>query len=506
MNIKYINVRRTGAPRMSRYDATTIAAVVHRTPGFRAIDLSAKDMLSIYFEQATLADYLLGANPKNKPLQAYRDACTLGIKTMFPNGQLDSETLVKEQLNAADVKLVYEYVVSGASIGGKVLDKITSTFAGDSDSKYTTVPKEFIVPYLGNKIGFIPAEEGREVNTFSNPVVLSAVVRPNLEDDTLAIELYCRQYVSMSVNQKTKDPSTLGYICSMNHNGRSWRELIDTIQSTSVSTGTSTGAESLSNVLNYYFRGIRLSDYADPDQHKRALRSALETVMTRDTLVIDRTPEEVKELRSLFSYLGDGRLNYLLITDPQVKHTRLWEQESDLQFLTPLSLAGYVMAADDSASGGDGSTTDKTDNSDDTTGDDPDVDTGGDEGTSEEDPFSDGDDFADVSDPEEGDSSEENGSSASTDTSSSSDGGEVKAEDVNPIIELITDESFDEYLDRSVLQTRISRLIANPPASLTTKDLRFLTYWYLQWFPCVSVATTREILKDILKVKPKPLR
>ena len=505
MNIKYINVRRTGAPKMSRYDATTITAVVHRTPGFNTLGLSAKDQLSIYFEQATLADYLLGANPNNKLLQAYRDACTLGIKTLCPNGQLEAGVLEKEQLSAPDVKLVYDYVTKGLNIGGKLLDKIANEFSGDSDSKYTFVPKEFLIPYLGHRGGFISAEGEREANTFNNPVVLSAIVKPDADGENLSIDMYCRQYVSMSVDKKIPAAGTLGYICSMNHNGRSWRELIDTIQSTSVSAGTRTGTEALSNVLNSYFHGASLSDYTDTKQLKRDLRFALETVMTRDTLVVERNPTEIKELRSLFAYLGDERLNYLLNLDPQVKQTKLWQNEHDLQFLTPLSLAGYVMAADDSASSGDDSASEQTDNTDDTTGDDPDADTG-DEGTSEEDPFSDGDDFADVEEPASDDSSEENGSSASTDTPSDSGDSNVKAEDVNPIIELITDESFDEYLDRSVLQTRIQRLIANPPASLATKDLRFLTYWYLQWFPCVSVATTKEILKDILKVKPKPLR
>ena len=173
-----------------------------------------------------------------------------------------------------------------------------------------------------------------------------------------------------------------------------------------------------------------------------------------------------------------------------------------------------MAADDDSASdGGDGSSGDDggeggdDDKAPDTTDDISDGTDNGENGDEGDDLFGDGDDFADPDGDDDGGESGSGSDSSSTNTSASdsSSGETAKPEDVNPIIEIIEDESFDEYLDRGILEVRIKRMLTNPSTSLSNSDVDFLKYWYLVWFPCVSVATTREILGKILVLPAKKI-
>lgn len=510
MDIKYLVVRPSGYSKpMSRYAATSISAFIHQVPTWVQLNLSAKDILGISFEQALLSNYLLEMNPNSKALKSYREKCTHTFEKMLKHDLLKESNLDKEHILKNEVESIAQYVTGNHSIKGVGLENILQRFTAGA-SKYTTVPLNFSYPYIQFD-SVIPNED-----YLYSPVVLSPVTRVGKEDKKLEITFYCRPYTNLNPGKNPyfdKDNRTLAYICSMNHNGKSWKELIDVIQSLHIKDNTPAAFESLSGILNDYILG-ESQTRRELKSKKQNLLNALQCVYKRDALIIDRTPEELNELVSLFSYLGDNRLNYLLEEDPTVGMEDFWNAQLDLQFLTPLSLKGYAMAADDSEGDSDGGD-DGGDAGNDEGGDsgeDNNEEGDGDDELEEEgdDLFGDDDDFADEGDDsgdEGGDSEGGSGSDSSSDTSSSEESSETTepSDDVNPVIELIDDETFDEYLDRGILDIRIKRMILTPPTSLSSSDVEFLKYWYLVWFPCVSVATTKEILGKLLVMPAKKI-
>lgn len=507
MKIKYIIAHASAVtPKMSYNKATHITRVVYRN-NQQQLKLSARDIISIFFEQTLLTDYLFNANPSNTVLFDYQNTLQDNFEKYFASGELKDEVLAQQQISAPDVKILQKFIIEGQTLPGSSISELVHSFTGPNQSEFASVPKDFAIPYLSLQSNSLRALfKGAE---YANPLVLSPVCRKDKNDKTaITITMYARPYISMrNIDQNLFDRNvTMQYICSMNRNGGSWQELIDTVQSLYVKTGNPTSAfESLSGVLNHYFHRKALPAVLSSKQYSRQLLNILKYAMENNTSILQKEENDLGQLAAIFGYLRDDRLNYLTMTNPVMAAKEKWEQQTELKFLAGYSLVGYVMAADDPDTSSEKPPAD--DDTDDTTVDD-DQPENEEDGEDPEDPFDDGDDFADDADDEQADddSGDGNGSSTSTDTSSSSDSSSdssdsgVDPEDVNPLIELIDDETFDEYLDRGTLQYRIKALINNPPATISMQDVEFLKYWFIQWFPCVSVATTREILGDLLEL------
>jgi hypothetical protein len=303
-------------------------------------------------------------------------------------------------------------------------------------------------------------------------------------------------------NEKTPTPfdATTKYVCSMNYNGRSWKEVIDVLQSLSITSPKHGAVESLSGALKRHLYGWGLTEVEKHQPFATNLLQVFKFLTDRYPDLLINEALEVHDLIGVFRTLGEPRLQYLASTSPTVGAVENWNKQFDLQFLDKYRIPYGMEADDDTASSDDSEDKEKDDatpaddtanseenseNEDDSTGDD----TG-------DDPFSDGDDFGDDSSSEDGEG--DGSSSSETDTSSDS---EVKPEDLNPLIELIDNESFDDYLERGSLQNRLKALINNPPSTIRMEDIDFLKYWMTQWFSLVSVATTREILGDLLELE-----
>lgn len=515
MAIRYLVVRPSGfVPRMSQNKATHITALINRTPNWQQLKFTAADILGITLEQSVLSDYLLQMNPSNLSLQKYRENCRVALERHLDSSPLfKQENLTKEQVHQTTVDSIAGYVFRNQHIGASGLESIMRRFLG-GENQFTSVPKNFLYPYLEFQNGKMPEDYSY------NPVVLSPVCRVNKESKDTEITFYCRPYTSIDgtdprLSKGRMSNQAMAYLCAMNHNGRSWKDLIDTIQSLYISEGTEVGTESIAGMLKYYLRLDALPVLISGKEVKRRqLLDALRIIMERDNLVFNKEEGDITELATLFSYLGDNRLKYLEDKDPLVAAKERWDAQPDLAFLDKLAAShGYAMAADDDSAsdGGDGSSGDDGGEGEgdqpDSTEDISDGTDGGDGDDNGDDLFGDGDDFAD---PDEDDSGGESGSgsdSSSTNTSAgdSSSGETADPEDVNPIIEIIEDETFDEYLDRGILEVRIKRMLTNPATSLSNADVEFLKYWYLVWFPCVSVATTREILGKILALPARKI-
>lgn len=511
MKIKYIVARASSLiPKMSYRNSTHITSAIYRQ-NHQQTSLTIKDIISIFFEQTTLTDYLLDMNPTNQLLLNYRSILRHNFDQYFKQNEINDDLLLQQQLSSIDIQLLKSFIISKQNLPGSSLNALVNTFTGTNQCQYASVPKDFTIPYLSLKSDSLFAlNKGKE---YLNPLVLSPVCRKDKQDPAdITITMYVRPYTSMRCvkSHPFGKNTTLAYICAMNHTGRNWKELIDTVQSLHVKTTSPTGAfESLSGVLHHYFHGKSLPAILNSKPYSQQLIQVLRYVIENNIAVLNKDPNDISQLCEVFKYLKDNRLTYLPMVNPIVAAKEQWDRQFDLKFLSEYSLIGYGMEADKPDDSGE-------DPSDNETSADPDEPTDSDgednpkDGEDGEDPFDDGDltagdendegdgDGSDTSADTSSSSSSDSSSSSSSDTSSDSSG--VDPEDVNPLIELIDDETFDEYLDRGTLQHRIKVLINNPPSSISNQDVEFLKYWFIQWFSCVSVATTREILGDLLEL------
>lgn len=496
MKIRYLSVRPSKmTPKLSNLAASHITAAVYRK-NQKLLKFGVRDILSIFFEQALLTDYLLAADPNNRALMDYQNTLRINLQK-YQDEDFDlGGTEEDSQITAADQELIAKYVYTG-KLPGMNITSLVNAFTDQKNSKYCTVPKNFSIPYLQMKANSFNILN--PTGTFTAPIVLSPVLRRDkVNRGEATITFFARSYSSMqSVDSYHTTNPTHKYICSMNYNGHTWHELVDTLQSLFVDDLKQRGSESLCGVLKNYFHRSALGMSVNTKVYSTEMLNMLRALTEKYPSLIEKDPTQLSQFSDLFDHLKDYRLNYLTNTNPTMGQVEKWNAQGDLKFLSSLSLVGYGMeAADSQESSSDDD--DDTKAADDTTT----TESGSDEseGTSEDDTGDDGgdpfgsDDFS--SDPDGSDDSGEDGSSSSTDTTS--DDSTADPEDVNPLVELINDESFDEYLERGTLQNRINRLINNPPSTIQVEDVEFLKFWVTQWFPLVSVATTKEILGDIL--------
>ena len=514
-DIHYMLVRTPHTADLTRAQASTIAALIHQVPTIRSLDITVTEMLGIFLEQTVLTQYMQDMNPTNTKLQDYKDLIRLSFNLEIQNGTFNTDKLEAERIHQSTFRLISDYV-SGETdyLTGSDLESVIRTVL--QGNQYATIPYNFLRPYLNFRANAIMDE-----NITSMPCTLSPIYKKDIDHpDDLILSFYIRPHLSMQANQRVKffngtSPNkTLSYITAMNFNGYTWRSLVDEIQSCHFHYGTQKGTESLSNALNLYLHDKPLPTSVDTTLLRQQFNTAFSALVNRRELLVEE--ESISGLDDLYRFLQDTRLSIYLVDDLTVGMEELYFQFHNEEPFKSLELLGftpgkkkisesYAMADD---SGGDNSNTDS--NKEDPTEDAEENEEMGD------DLFGDDGGFGDM----DGDGDNENGSQDSTDTSTSSSSSNTtttatttdsssttatQAEDVNPVIEIIDDESFDEYLDRSILSIRLKRLITNPPTSLSSIDLHFLKHWYLQWFPCVSVATTREILGDLLSIPSKKL-
>ncbi len=512
---------------LTRSQATTIAALIHRTPSLAELKLSVKDTLGIYLQQAILTLYMLDMNPTNEKLLNYQKKIIHSFLKEENEDRYNSKNLEAERISPNIFKVVRSFIIQDTDfLTGSDLTTIQTTLL--QNNQYVTLPSNFTFPYLNFRAHAVMSDEDR-----LNPLTLSVIYKKDQDyPDDLILSFYTRSFSSMQAPSSrasikffngTSPNKTMDYIASMNYAGKTWREVIDIVQSCHFHCGTTIATESLANVLNYYIRGKEYKHNVNLTAQRRDLNNLFAAIIARGDEILDST--SIRTIADLYSFLQDDRVKYLLIKDPKVKDENkflTFKDEEPFKSLATLGITlgtlsgqeAYAMADDSSNSTADSNPTandssnddgeDSEEEGDNLFGDDGGFDVG------EEDKEGEG----------EGDEEDnENGSQSSTDTTSSSSSSDesssttdssatstdTKAEDVNPIIEIIDDESFDEYLDRSILSIRLKRLISNPPTSLSSIDLRFLKHWYLQWFPCVSIATTREILGDLLTEPSKRL-
>lgn len=476
-------------------DVSIVSALVYM-PKANPVNMSNLEKLAIYLEQYILADYLYYAS-HNKDILKYRDKVKKSFiikKNEILNTPSNITKFIEENyITKANLDTLTKFFDDPDSVS--VVSMLNLTEALDK-CKFDRCSflKNFYTPYLSQKL---------TNQSFNNPVILTPMYSRKVNKDTnnrtpiilLPTSYTKNTYRKVNVNKEINNNKFYTYFANMDFNNQSWQSIVDVLQKFNLSSTV----ESLSNVsglLNHYMLGHYIPGMVDKSDAKEIFLSLFNYIDKHNTLSTnDAHPEELARLMS--SVFADDRCYYLLDENPEIKAVERWNTYRDLACFTKFGLEAKEDGADDSesgdtdsdesgASGDDDSTTDTdTTDSDDSEGDNLEDDGGGDDS-------GDADDFGDFG------SDEDSGSSESNDSGDESE--EADPEDVNPLIQIIENESFDEYLERGAIEKKLLTIFNNPPSELSVDQLNTMKFWYTQWFPLVSVETTKRILGDLLNI------
>lgn len=509
-------------------------------------DLNSRDVLTILFEQSLACNYLKAVNSQSRYLTNYHNDCKKLAAKIKSLPIYSENSLGLESISIYVADAMVNYALNEINTPPpKMVDDILNLMR---KSKYHTLPDGFIKTYLG--LNTLTSESIES----SNPILLFPTYRRNRDNHQVEITFSCEMYTSISPEQignKLNGNRTLKYVAALNYNGKSWMKPIANLMSLKMRVGMLGGMESLPGQLYKYAShggNPRLNRFTDSkviETNHADLMTFLKVVFENNNLTCEHTKAEQDEITNLLLYFNDERLarrkygtgiigkeSFDILTNTQLDYLLTLLFPSTIpegkSFIIPEPTSPqkpYAMAVDsgdDSSSSDDDSSSDDAasdsgDNSDEENDNNDNENGGEDFDKMGDDLFGNGDDFADDGDNDsdsdsDGDDSSDGGDSDSSESDNDSDSGDDSddgsddnnksdADDTNPLVILIDDETFDEYLDRSILQARIGKLLANPPSTISSSDIDFLRYWYLVWFPCVSVSTTREMIGDILGVK-----
>lgn len=477
--------------------------------GIDSLKLNLQDVLTIYFEQSYLANYLKDSHPDNRDVLNFISQLStniIKIKNELTNE--DSEVIDHAKLNIRKdtITKVFDYVVTG-SASRFTLDTLADEVVGKS--KYSILPKDFVLGY--NRI--LQPILKDEIDIPKYGIMLYPSLRNDINEDHEQYVLCSAESMKLNDTYKVKQTvftsNTLNYLATFDYSTTYFKTVLDMLQRVSLDNCHSLEALSFTTpfgVLKHWFFNDPANGHAQKD-NKDILIYFVEYLTKNNHLTLDHS--DVEHIVDILQYMSDYRGKFLTNPEPTLEDAKLFNTYKDLNFL----LAYGSEAADDTASKdedapaedeGTDDTSDDTgeDTPDDEGSDDTDTDsedTGDDTGDDEGDDGMDGlDDFGDDDGGESSDTTSESGSGDSD--SSDSDTDAAKPEDINPLIQIIDSETFDEHLERKVLSNTLASVLANPPKSLSKDTIDFLQYWLTEWYELCSIDTTKTLLKDVLKV------
>ena len=499
MDIKYLTVKTSKLNKsISNYDGSLIEAIVYGYGNPK--NLNTLERLSIFFEQSLLCKYLLEATPNDKKLISYNSNISLNFKRFFKeyfntdNKKYDFS--VKYQCKEKYISIIYSYIVENKYNTLELIDTLKH-LSHRKDLNYTTYIENFYVPYFSQSLHTRIYNSDDQYNTYSNAILLVPSYKQSLNDPKKIVVTFnpttFTNHTKRSINiSPFKDNKLYSYISNLNFTNKPWQSIVDIIQSFNLDNNKSS-IESFNNlpgILQKYFYRVYIPGNISLQRYKKMFIDLLTYIFKHNQL--NTTDIKIEELSRMMSVLfADDRFNYLTLSNPTVAAKESWLKYLELREFTKYGMEAQQddASSDESESQSDDDTTDDTTSDTDTPADD---DTSADDtDTDDDDTLGDDDDFA-MDDGTDDDASSDGTSSDETDTT------EAEPEDVNPLIEIIDNESFDEFLERGLIERHLKRIFDNPPPVLSTDQLNLLVYWYNQWFPLVSIETTKLILKDIL--------
>jgi len=502
MMIKYLTVKQSKLDKaISNYDGSLKEAVVYNLGNPK--DLSVLERYTILFEQSLLTKYLLEATPNDKKLVSYYSNISVETKRFFKeyfNTDIKKEDFSKTyQFNKSYIDIIYSYIVENKYNTIQLIN-VLEHLSNRTDLVYTNFIRNFYIPYFKQSLNTVYQEDDDKYTTYHNAILLIPSYKKSINDDKkIVITFNPTTFVNhtnrlISVNP-FKDNKLYSYISNLNFNNKPWQSVIDILQSFNLQDKYSIESFSnLSGLLSKYLLGVYIPGNISTKKQKMDLINLFKYLFKHNQF--STTDIKIDEFSRMMSVLfADDRFNYLTLANPTVAAKETWLKYHELSEFTKYGME----AQDDSTSSEDTSDEQQQseDDTDDTSTDDTQSDTddttdeSDDEGDVQDDDDMFGDDFAD-----EGSDDDSSGDGTSSDDKT--DTSEAEPEDVNPLIEIIDNESFDEYLERGLIERQLKRIFDNPPPNLSTDQLNLMIYWYNQWFPLVSIDTTKMILKDIL--------
>lgn len=491
MAISYIHIKKSFAdPDYTVRDASIISSLVYK-PELNKVDLQPLEVFSIYLEQAILSDYLLKSDPLSKDLSNFNKQVHKSFdikKKQFIKNNKDKENIYKESnLLPSQFEAILNYMSQPNKTNNFELVSACESLEKQFFDKCSFL-SNFYTPYLYQNE--YPHTTNDTYPTFNNPVLLTPKFTRFKTKDNANNSPIILTPTSFFSNTYRPNPLNKFYsfIANMNYNNLSWQNVVDVLQKFSLSNSV----ESLCNIpnlLHHYLRGHYIPGAIDKKEAKAKFLYLLFYINKYNKLSISNgNPQELSRLMS--TVFADDRFYYLLNEDPTISEKENFLSNNDIAWTI-----SYAMEAATSESGTEQPQDEEADDQGDEGTDEGTEEDTGEEDTGDEGGEEGGDDDFSFGDDESGDEGDDTGGAEGSDE-------EADPEDVNPLIQIIENESFDEYLERGEIEKKLLAIFKNPPTKLSANQLNTMKFWYAQWFPLVSIETTKMILGDLLDLTP----
>ena len=478
-------------------DASIVSALVYM-PNANPVNMSSLEKLAIYLEQYILADYLLLATPENKDLQKYKDKVrqSFNIKKneILKSSSERSKLILDNYFSEHNLNTLLSFFEDPSSVSSTRMVNLLQALDKCKFDRCSFL-NNFYEPYFSQNL---------YGGSFINPVLLTpkfSLKKTKDSNNRVPIILLPTSYTKntyrkININKDINNNKFYTYFLNMDFNNAPWQSIVDTLQKFNLSSSI----ESFSNIsglLNHYLLGHYIPGMVDRKKAKSIFLSIFNYIDKYNNLsTTDSHPEEIARLMA--TLFADDRCCYLLMKDPKLANVEAWNRCAELACFTKFGLE----AAGDNEGGDDTGSEDTDDTGTDTADDSGDA---TDNDTTSEDEYNDDvdDDTGEGGDDDDFGGLDDDDSSGDSEDSGGDEGSENEAEpeDVNPLIQIIENESFDEYLERGAIEKKLLVIFRNPPSKLSANQLNTMKFWYTQWFPLVSVETTKRILGSLLDIE-----
>ena len=275
------------------------------------------------------------------------------------------------------------------------------------------------------------------------------------------------------------------YLLHFNWNNTNWMKLLGIVGSFCVD---SVAPQTSNRSVSHFLRAAAEQKTSNIVNYSE-IRSRIFTMLRDGVSSFDATPcvEEMQYLLKQLNY-DDTLIKALENPEPTEMDVMSFLPHNELGFLKDMLVRRGMEAAEDDDPFSEANSADDdpfADMDDAGGGNDP---FAGDAGDSMDDPF------GDMGSSDTGDSF---GSSGGTDAEPKKNVEEVPSDPFSLKLNIVTSETFDDYLMRNEAISIINAVIMDPPASLGSENLRLLKIWVTQWINFYPVEVTKELLSKL---------
>lgn len=339
------------------------------------------------------------------------------------------------------------------------------------------LPGTFVKPFLD-----ITKNEYRKVQHIYKS---ATILYPERVDDVLVFHPYTSSCVAQKHLVENSANPQMQYLLHFNWNNTNWMKLLGIVGSFCVD---SVAPQTSNRSVSHFLRAAAEQKTSNIVNYSE-IRSRIFTMLRDGVSSFDATPcvEEMQYLLKQLNY-DDTLIKALENPEPTEMDVMSFLPHNELGFLKDMLVRRGMEAAEDDDPFSEANSADDdpfADMGDAGGGNDP---FAGDAGDSMDDPF------GDMGSSDTGDSF---GSSGGTDAEPKKNVEEVPSDPFSLKLNIVTSETFDDYLMRNEAISIINAVIMDPPASLGSENLRLLKIWVTQWINFYPVEVTKELLSKL---------